>query len=325
MYSEYSPYPGRFIKLLSDINIVRKRFYSFLAKRYRFNEKSAYDWVKGRFLGFTPSSDAQITIIDVGCGTGEHTLDFAIAFPNAKVIGIDNSSGSLKYAEELRNYFGINNVQFIKKDLEGESLNDLGKFDLLNCSGVLHHVENPNNALKNITKLMKTNSILWIYLYADFGRHREYAARKGIRLIFPDDNLLRERANLAKELDLNRSVLSMGESKYLKYRWKFLRTKKNLSYWGYHNYTDRNGDNDIYDGFAHPIVDYYDTKKIWMLMSEGGLDLLQYNMQVNANIEKVIRPHLEQKKIYDSMEIAESLYYPQSYYLLLSLAKICDN
>ena len=42
------------------------------------------------------------------------------------------------------------------------------------------YVENPNNALKNITKLMKKNSILWIFLYADFGRHRENAIRKGI-------------------------------------------------------------------------------------------------------------------------------------------------
>ena len=329
MYSEVSPYPGQFIRLLKDTNVLRQGFYSFLAKRKMFNQKTAYALFSSldRFNKFCPQSQEKLDILDVGCGTGEVSLQLGLAFPNSKITGVDSSLGSLEWAKKLKDYFGINNVTFTRRDFDSEPLVGLGKFDLIHCCGVLHHLKNPDWGMKHMTEVLKSKeSTLWIFLYANFGRHLENIVRKGIRMVIPDDNMLPKRANLAKELGYDRRILSLlgpiavnnakRSRAILKFRWTFQQFMLNLKDFGFYRYADRLENTDIFDAFAHPIVRYYDAKMVKELAEVAGLDLVSFRFYPhNQTFEDKIAPLVKNKDIYSQMETMECFHYPQSLYL----------
>jgi 2-polyprenyl-3-methyl-5-hydroxy-6-metoxy-1,4-benzoquinol methylase len=208
MYSDDALYPGYMMRLLEDQNTLRKKYYTKLARKFAFNRASSWDFMKNRYKGFWPKTDAKIRILDVGSGTGEHTLQFAIGFPNAEVVGIDLSPGSVAAADRLKEHFGVNNVTFIKMDLIEDDLSRLGKFDLINCSGVLHHTESPEKSLQNIQQCMiPDKSVIWIFLYSNWLRHKEKSIRESLRIIFPNDDSLAERVQFCKNIGMTRGSI----------------------------------------------------------------------------------------------------------------------
>src|SRR5437588_10569912 len=117
MYSDFAPYPGQFIRLLSERNKIIKRFYTSLAKARVFNPQKGYAFGQSIFQNFCPSPSSSIRLLDAGCGTGEKTVRFACAFPNAEVIGIDFSEGSFSYVQWWKAYMGGSNVTCARKKL----------------------------------------------------------------------------------------------------------------------------------------------------------------------------------------------------------------
>ena len=93
------------------------------------------DWV----LNFIPPTASESTILDFGCNAGELCIDLMKSplSSKLKVIGIDESSDSLKVARE-------NSNQLPQAPQYLTSLQDLDpqqKFDLITVFNVLHHVE----------------------------------------------------------------------------------------------------------------------------------------------------------------------------------------
>ena len=130
LYSNFIPFPGDYIRLLEEKNRFTKFFYTFLTKRFVLTQKKARIFVKNRFVNIKLDFEKTIKIVDIGCGTGEKTIYYALAFPNAEVLGLDFSEKSLIYANELKNYLGINNLKFTKFDLLNDNYKTLGKFDI---------------------------------------------------------------------------------------------------------------------------------------------------------------------------------------------------
>jgi SAM-dependent methyltransferase len=82
------------------------------------------------------------TILDIGCDNGILTCYLAILFPNAKIVGVDKISNSIKLAKQLASKFNINNVNFIESDIL--NLNE-SKFDLIVSSLFFHEALNSDN------------------------------------------------------------------------------------------------------------------------------------------------------------------------------------
>ena len=119
-----------------------------------------------------------------GCGTGNQIVQ-AQRYKNSQITGIDISLSSLSYAQRKINELGINNVELIQMDiLEVSLLKE--KFDIIESSGVLHHMNNPSKGLEALLRVLKNNGFMKLGLYSELARQgvvkaREYIANKKIQ------------------------------------------------------------------------------------------------------------------------------------------------
>lgn len=167
MYNQFSPFPGRFIKLLNEGSVFKKSFFLKLACRREFNHEKSYAVAKFRFGKLCPPPEASFSFLDAGCGTGERTIMYGLAFPNARVIGVDFSHSSIEYAKKLRDILKVDNVSFLVRDICDDDISDLGNFLCINCAGVLHHISDPLVVLGKFKQLMRDDGVLSVFLYAN--------------------------------------------------------------------------------------------------------------------------------------------------------------
>ena len=57
------------------------------------------------------------------------------------------------------------------------------EFDLIECSGVLHHMKNPSFGLSNLLGVLKPNGYMKLGLYSKFAREMVIEIREFIRRI----------------------------------------------------------------------------------------------------------------------------------------------
>jgi 2-polyprenyl-3-methyl-5-hydroxy-6-metoxy-1,4-benzoquinol methylase len=121
------------------------------------------------------ASDAK-KILVAGCGTGQHAIATARCFPAAEVLAIDLSRASLAYAMRKTIELGVTNVQYRQADIL--ALGGLAeRFDLIECLGVLHHLEHPLDGWRVLRSLLKPGGSMRIGLYSELGRRSVVAAR----------------------------------------------------------------------------------------------------------------------------------------------------
>ena len=119
-------------------------------------------------------------VLVAGCGTGKQTILAAKSYLNAKVVGVDLSLSSLSYAKRKSEELGITNIEFLCGDiLELKSLKK--KFDIIECVGVLHHMEKPLEGLKILTNLLEDHGLIRLGLYSEIARQDIINVRKFIK------------------------------------------------------------------------------------------------------------------------------------------------
>lgn len=130
------------------------------------------------------SDDSSPQILVAGCGTGQHPIGTAQLIKGAKVLAIDLSMASLSYAKRKTDQLGIKNIEYAQADLL--KLGSLGlSFDLIESSGVLHHLENPFEGLKVLQSLLKPNGLMKLGFYSELARKdivkvRDMIAKEGV-------------------------------------------------------------------------------------------------------------------------------------------------
>jgi len=141
-------------------------------------------------------------ILDVACGTGLLTLALAQANPEAKVVGIDISAESIKWAKERLEYHGYQDVEFHVLLLE--DLPRLGLlFDFIHCNDTLYLLPDPVEGLKSMRSVLAPQGVIHGNLHSIYQRHYYYQAQKLWKFLgFLDDapsdmefSLLREIMN----------------------------------------------------------------------------------------------------------------------------------
>ena len=121
------------------------------------------------------------SILIAGCGTGQHSIGTASRFANCKVTAVDLSRASLAYAQRKTSELGITNVKYLQADIL--NLGELKQeFDMIESSGVLHHMEEPMAGWKVLTDLLKTGGLMNIGLYSALARRHIVKAREDIAL-----------------------------------------------------------------------------------------------------------------------------------------------
>ncbi|WP_036480249.1 class I SAM-dependent methyltransferase [Myxosarcina sp. GI1] len=98
-------------------------------------------------------------VLDVACGTGELAKLILEQNSSQQISGIDLSANMLQVArEKCREY---SNVEFQQATASKLPFDD-ESFDLVICASALHYFENPQLALLEIKRVLKTNGRLII-------------------------------------------------------------------------------------------------------------------------------------------------------------------
>jgi SAM-dependent methyltransferase len=115
-------------------------------------------------------------ILVAGCGTGRHAIATAARYRDCSVLAIDISQASLAYAARQARAFDQTNITFARADIL--ALGHLGeRFDLIECSGVLHHMADPMAGWRVLRGLTKPRGLMRIGLYSVRARKRWEALR----------------------------------------------------------------------------------------------------------------------------------------------------
>lgn len=119
-------------------------------------------------------------VLDAGCGTGHRLVSLALQYPEASFLGLDRSQRSLAVARSLAEQHGARNIEFVAGDLHQLTLDR--RFDLIVCSGMLHHLPDPAAGLRALTGALAPDGLLYLWLYHAVGEHDRMVERELVHL-----------------------------------------------------------------------------------------------------------------------------------------------
>ena len=122
------------------------------------------------------------SILIAGCGTGQHSIGSACRYSDCKVTAVDLSLTSLAYAQRKTTEHDVSNIEYLQADIL-----QLGKldrtFDIIESTGVLHHMEDPMAGWRILTGLLNVGGLMKIGLYSDLARQHIVAIREEIAML----------------------------------------------------------------------------------------------------------------------------------------------
>jgi SAM-dependent methyltransferase len=129
----------------------------------------------------TEKPRANREILVAGCGTSQAAI-YALREPDARVTAIDISETSLRYTRDLQHKYGLRNL-----DLHRLAIEEVGEldrsFDQIVCTGVLHHLPDPDIGLRALRDVLVRNGAMHVMVYAAYGRAGIYMMQEYCRLL----------------------------------------------------------------------------------------------------------------------------------------------
>jgi len=111
-------------------------------------------------------------VLVAGCGTWQ-AAKYALGHPKARVVAIDVSTTSLEHTERLKQKHNLTNLDV--RQLAIERAADLDhSFDHIICTGVLHHLVDPETGLRALRSVLNRDGALYLMVYAPYGRAGVY-------------------------------------------------------------------------------------------------------------------------------------------------------
>jgi SAM-dependent methyltransferase len=174
------------------------------------------------------------SILIAGCGTSQ-AAKHALRWPSAQVTAIDFSTTSIEHTDRLKQKYDLKNLKL--RQLAIEQVEELGaSFDQIVCTGVLHHLPDPDSGLAALRRVLKPDGAMHLMVYAPYGRTgiymlQEFCRRVGIqatddgirdlvtalRSLPPDhplENLLRQAPDFRHEAALADALLHPQDRAY---------------------------------------------------------------------------------------------------------------
>jgi SAM-dependent methyltransferase len=259
---------------------------------WRWNWQAAYSFCTGR----KPARD-NIRILDAGCGSGVSTEYLVHLNPEASVVGIDLSEGTLAVAQERCKRSGATRVNFHHLSLfDADQLE--GEFDLINSVGVLHHTADPIRGIQALANKLAAGGLLHIFVYGELGRWEIRLMQEAIAILQGD-----KRGDYVDGVNIGRELFAnLPENNALRRREK--------ERWELENKQDAC----FADMYVHPQELNYNVNTLFELIDASGLDFLGFsNPQVwdlNRLIGKVPdlldrAKHLTERERYRLIEVLD--------------------
>ncbi len=176
----------------------------------------------------------------------------------AEIVYLDWSTASRKIAEARAAARGLKNLRFVTGSLLEIGKLGLGRFDYIDCCGVLHHLPDPPAGLQALAEALAEEGGMGLMLYGRLGRTGVYPAQAMLQA------LVREADDPAARLALAKKLLGqLPATNWLK-RNPFV--------------TDHlvEGDPGIFDLLLHARDRAYDVLEIDELVRNSGLRLVSF-------------------------------------------------
>ena len=102
-----------------------------------------------------------VKLLEAGCGIGAQTVILALNNPDAKITSIDISPESLEKARKNVEEKGIKNVRFLQANIFSLPFEE-NSFDHIFICFVLEHLQNPEEALESLKKVLKPGGTITV-------------------------------------------------------------------------------------------------------------------------------------------------------------------
>jgi len=155
-----------------------------------------------------------VDILFAGCGTGEQVVQMSTGLQYKNILAVDLSQNSLAYAKRKIEERGQKNMHFGQADILAVKNWD-ASFDLIVCTGVLHHMGNPSAGLAALLAVSKPHTLFSLALYSERGRAHVVAARELIAEHNIPDTLdgMRQFRALVRQLPVDHPVKPVADSR----------------------------------------------------------------------------------------------------------------
>lgn len=108
------------------------------------------------------------SVLVAGCGTSQ-AAKYALRWPKAQITGVDVSETSIKETGKLKLKYRLDNLDLQRLPIE--RVQEIGKsFDQVVCTGVLHHLPDPDAGLQSLREVLEPHGALHLMVYAPYGR-----------------------------------------------------------------------------------------------------------------------------------------------------------
>ncbi len=160
-----------------------------------------------------PASPHQVLV--AGCGTGQHPIGRALGWRELNVLAVDLSRSSLAYAARMAGVMGAQGVSFAQADIL-----ELGRLDrrfhIIECAGVLHHMQDPEAGLEVLLGLLHPGGLMRLGLYSERARAVIVAARKriaalGLKPTPADIKSFRQRVLSGEEKEIQARLIGLTD------------------------------------------------------------------------------------------------------------------
>lgn len=120
-----------------------------------------------------------------GGGTGDATIFLAeqLRHTDARVVHLDMSLAALDIARERARIRGLANIDWVHDSLLNLPALGLEPFDYINCSGVLHHLADPDLGFRALLGSLAEGGAMGLMVYATTGRTGVYQMQSLMRQV----------------------------------------------------------------------------------------------------------------------------------------------
>ena len=194
-----------------------------------------------------------------GGGTGDAVTMLAeqLRDTDAEIVYIDLSSASMEIAKARVKARGLDNVTWHQASILDIPGMALGQFDYINCSGVLHHLEDPDAGLAALTSALKDDGVMGLMVYGQYGRTGVYQMQELMRLMMEEEDSIEQRIQDTKSV-----LQSLPKTNWFQHNGS---SYQDLGF----------GDIGIYDLLLHSQDRAYSIPELYAYVEKQGLNLLK--------------------------------------------------
>ncbi|MFM7426874.1 MAG: class I SAM-dependent methyltransferase [Elainella sp.] len=255
---------------------------------WRWNWLTAYSFCTGR-----RPANQRIRILDAGCGSGVGTEYLVHLNPEAEVVGIDLSAGTLAVATERCRRSGAERVQFQQLSLF-DAAQLPGEFDLINCVGVLHHTPDPMRGIRALAQKLAPGGLMHIFVYSELGRWEIKLMQQAIALLQGE-----QRGDYRDGVQVGRQILAaLPETNRL--------VRREAERWAIENHRDEC----FADMYVHPQEIDYNIDSLFELIDASGLEFVGFSNPKTWELDRLLA------KAPDLLERTQGLTDQQRYRLI---------